>query len=74
MKKVMLALALSTLAATCALAEDNRDQAFGKHDMGPSPDWNLDRNNTGSATQGMATRKPAERGMVKHSKKADSKE
>jgi hypothetical protein len=74
MKKVLLGLALSMLAATCALAQDNRDQAFGKHDMGPSPDWNMDRNNTGSGTQGMATRKPAERGMVKHSKKADRKE
>ena len=71
MKKLILAVALSTFVAGGALAEDNRDQAFGKHDMGPSPDSNMDRNATPtSTTQGMAPSR-SERGTVKHSKKVD---
>lgn len=71
MKRLFLAVALTTLIAGGALAEDNRDQAFGKHDMGASPDGNMDRNTTTNGTQGMATPKSAERGTVKHSKKTD---
>jgi hypothetical protein len=71
MKRLLLAIALSTLVSAGAFAEDNRDQAFGKHDMGPSPDSNRDRNNTTSGTQGMVTRRSAEPGTVKHSRKTD---
>ena len=72
MRELILAVALSTLVAGGALAEDNRDQAFGKHDMGPSPDGNMDRNTTPTgSTQGMAASKPTERGTLKHSKKVD---
>ena len=72
MRRIVLAIALSTLVAGGALAEDNRDQAFGKHDMGPSPDGNMDRNTTPTgSTQGMATSRSTERSTVKHSKKVD---
>lgn len=72
MRRIVLAVALTTLVAGGALAEDNRDQAFGKHDMGPSPDSNIDRNTTPTgSTQGMATSRSTGRGTVKHSKKAD---
>lgn len=72
MRRIVLAVALSTLIAGGALAEDNRDQAFGKHDMGPSPDSNMDRNTTPTGgTRGMATSRSTERGTVKHSKKVD---
>jgi hypothetical protein len=36
MKKLFLAAAFTAVFAAGALAEDNRDQAFGKHDMGPA--------------------------------------
>ena len=72
MRKLILAVALSTLVAGGAFAEDNRDQAFGKHDMGQSPDGNMDRNTTPTGTtQGMATSRSTERGTPKHSKKVD---
>jgi hypothetical protein len=73
MKKIILAVALSTFVAGGALAEDNRDQAFGKHDMGPSPDSNMDRNTTPTgSTRGMATTlRATERSTIRHSKKAD---
>jgi hypothetical protein len=43
MKKLILAAILSTVFAAGALAEDNRDQAYGKHDMGASPDSSMNR-------------------------------
>jgi hypothetical protein len=47
MKKLILAAALSCVfAAGGALAEDNRDQAYGKHDMGASPDSSMNRPNS----------------------------
>jgi hypothetical protein len=46
MKKLILAAVLSTVFAAGALAEDNRDQAYGKHDMGASPDSNMNRPNS----------------------------
>ena len=52
MKKIVLAAAFSTLFALGALAEDNRDQAFGKHDMGPSTD-NMNKPNSATDTQDM---------------------
>jgi hypothetical protein len=71
MKRLFLAAVLSTLVSAGALAEDNRDQAFGKHDMGPSPDSNIDRNNTATGTQGMAIHRSASSKTARHSKKAD---
>jgi hypothetical protein len=71
MKKLLLATALSTLFAAGALAEDNRDQAYGKHDMGASPDSSTNKPNSATGTQGMATRKSAANGAAKHSKKVD---
>jgi hypothetical protein len=50
MKKLILAAVLSTVFAAGALAEDNRDQAFGKHDMGPSPDSSMNRPNSATGT------------------------
>lgn len=50
MKKLILAAVLSTVFAAGALAEDNRDQAFGKHDMGPSPNSNMNRPNSATGT------------------------
>ena len=41
MKKLLLAAALATVFVASALAEDSRDQAYGKHDMGPSPDSSM---------------------------------
>jgi hypothetical protein len=54
MKKLIWAAVLSTVFATGAFAEDDRDQAFGKHDMGPSPDSGVNRPNsaTGTADEG----------------------
>jgi hypothetical protein len=46
MKKLTLAAILSTVFAAGALAEDNRDQAYGKHDMGASPDSSMNRPNS----------------------------
>jgi hypothetical protein len=57
MKKLLLAAALSCLFAATASAQtsDNtRDQAYGKHDMGPSTP-SMDKPNSATATQGMAT-------------------
>ena len=70
MKKIFLAAAFSTLFALSALAEDNRDQAFGKHDMGPSTD-NMNKPNSATATQGIATGKSGTSGTTKHSKKPE---
>jgi hypothetical protein len=70
MKKLLLAAALSTVFAAGALAEDNRDQAFGKHDMGPSTD-SMNKPNSATGTQGMATSKSGTSGATKHSKKLD---
>jgi hypothetical protein len=50
MKKLILAAVLSTAFAAGALAEDNRDQAFGKHDMGPSPDSSMNRPDSATGT------------------------
>jgi hypothetical protein len=47
MKKLILAAALSCVfVASGALAEDDRDQAYGKHDMGASPDSSMNRPST----------------------------
>jgi hypothetical protein len=56
MKKLLLAAAFSMVFTAGALAEDNRDQAFGKHDMGPSND-SMNKPNSATGTQGMATSK-----------------
>jgi hypothetical protein len=71
MKKLFLAAALSTLFAAGAFAEDSRDQAYGKHDMGASPDSSMTRPNSASGTQGMATSRSVTNGTTKHSKKLD---
>jgi opacity protein-like surface antigen len=71
MKKFLLAAALSALFAAGALAEDSRDQAYGKHDMGASPDSNMNRPNSATGTQGMATSKSGTRGVPKRSKQVD---
>ena len=65
MKKLLLAVALSTVFAAGALAEDNRDQAFGKHDMGPSTD-SMNKPNSATVTQGMATSKSGKSGATQH--------
>jgi hypothetical protein len=47
MKKLILAAALSCVfVASGAVAEDDRDQAFGKHDMGSTPDNSTNRPNS----------------------------
>ena len=46
MKKFILAAVLSTVFAAGAFAEDSRDQAYGKHDMGASPDSSMNRPNS----------------------------
>ena len=71
MKKLILAAALSCVFfASGALAEDDRDQAYGKHDMGPSPDSSMSKTNSASTgTQGMTTSKT--RVAPKHSKQVE---
>jgi hypothetical protein len=73
MKKLFLAAAFTAVFAAGALAEDNRDQAFGKHDMGPGHGNNtMNRPNSASGTTtGMATSKSATSKAIKHSKKMD---
>jgi len=70
MKKFLLLAVLSTFAASTAFAEDSRDQAYGKHDMGSSPAGNMDRNTepTGGM-QSMTTTRSTARGVARHSKK-----
>jgi hypothetical protein len=47
MKKLILAATLSCVfVASGAVAEDDRDQAYGKHDMGASPDSSMSRPST----------------------------
>jgi hypothetical protein len=70
MKTLLLAAALSMLVATAVFAEDDRDQAYGKHDMGASPDTSTNRPNSATATQGMGPGKSASK-STKHSKKLD---
>ena len=70
MKKILLAAALATVFAFGAFAEDNRDQAFGKHDMGPSTE-SMNKPNSASGTQGMAAGKSGISGTAKHSKKLE---
>lgn len=70
MKKIFLVVAFSTLSGLGALAEDNRDQAFGKHDMGPSTD-SMNKPNSAPGTQGMAPSKSGTSGTAKHSKKLE---
>jgi hypothetical protein len=50
MKKLILVAALVSVFAASALAEDDSDQAFGKHDMGPSPDSSMNRPNSATGT------------------------
>jgi opacity protein-like surface antigen len=70
MKKLLLAAAFATVFAASALAEDSRDQAYGKHDMGPSPDSSMSKTNSASTgTQGMTTSKT--RVAPKHSKQVE---
>jgi hypothetical protein len=73
MKKFFLAAAFTAVFAAGALAEDNRDQAFGKHDMGPGHGNNtMNRPHSASGTTtGMATTKSATSRATKHSKKMD---
>jgi hypothetical protein len=71
MKKLVLAAVLSSLFAAGALAEDNRDQAYGKHDMGASPDSSMNRPNSATGTQGMASGRSSTSGSTRHSKKLD---
>jgi hypothetical protein len=72
MKKLVLAAALTALFVTGAVAADDRDQAFGKHDMGASPDSNMNRPNSATGTSGMATTKSGTVGKTtKRSKKID---
>jgi hypothetical protein len=70
MKKFLFAAAISAVFAGGALAEDNRDQAFGKHDMGPSAD-SMNKPNSATGTQGMAPGKSVTGGTAKHSKKLE---
>jgi hypothetical protein len=70
MKRLLLAAAISAVFAGGALAEDNRDQAFGKHDMGPSPD-SMNKPNSATGTQGTAPSKSVTTGTAKHSKKPE---
>jgi hypothetical protein len=72
MKKLLLAAALSTLFAAGAFAEDSRDQAYGKHDMGASPDSSVNRPNSATGTQGMAGSKSSNNGTARRSKKLDN--
>jgi hypothetical protein len=67
MKTILLVATFSTVFALGALAEDNRDQAFGKHDMGPSTN-SMNKPNSATGTQGMATGKARTSGTAKHSK------
>jgi hypothetical protein len=70
MKKLLLAAALSMVFVTSALAEDTRDQAYGKHDMGASPDSSMSKPNSASiGTQGMTTSKT--RVVPKHPKQVN---
>ena len=70
MKKLLLAAALSTVFVVSAFAEDTRDQAYGKHDMGPSPDSSMSKTNSASTgTQGMTTSKT--RVAQKHPKQVE---
>ena len=69
MKKILFAAAISAVFAGDALAEDNRDQAFGKHDMGPSPDSNINKANAATGTRGMANGQSGTTEAIKRSKK-----
>jgi hypothetical protein len=71
MKKLLLVSAIFSVLAGSALAEDNRDQAFGKHDMGPSPDSSMNKSNSATGTQGMASSKSGTTEATKRSKKLD---
>jgi hypothetical protein len=72
MKIFLLATVLSALCITAAHAEDDRDQAYGKHDMGASPGSSMNRPNSATGTQGMVTtRKSPASAAAKHSKKMD---
>ena len=68
MKTFIFAAILSTILAAGAIAEDNRDQAFGKHDMGPSTD-SMHKSTTAAGTSGMASGKSSV--TAKHTKKSD---
>jgi hypothetical protein len=70
MKKFLLAMALSAVVAGPALAEDTRDQAYGKHDMGPSTE-SMSKPNSATGTTGMASSKSGMSGTTKRSKKLD---
>ena len=71
MKVFLLAAAFSTAVAAAALAEDNRDQAFGKHDMGPTTDSMHKSLSSSGTTQGVATGRPAAGVKTRHTKKSD---
>ena len=71
MKKLLLAAVLSTIFAAAAIAEDNRDQAMGKHDMGPSPDSSMYKPDSATRTQGMASGKSGTSGTTKRPKSLD---
>ena len=70
MKKLLLAAAMSSLFAATATgqtSDNTRDQAYGKHDMGPSTP-SMDKPNSATTTQGMAS---GSRTTTKRSKKLD---
>jgi outer membrane murein-binding lipoprotein Lpp len=70
MKTFLFAVVFSTILAAGAIAEDNRDQAFGKHDMGPSTD-SMHKSTTAAGTQGMAHGKSNANGTAKRAKSLD---
>jgi opacity protein-like surface antigen len=70
MKKLFMAATLSIAFVTAAAAEDTRDQAFGKHDMGPSTP-SMNKPNSATGTQGMAGGSSGMHKTTKHSKNLD---
>jgi hypothetical protein len=73
MKKLLMAAALSTVFAAAATAQNSgntRDQAYGKHDMGPNTPG-MNKPNSATATQGMAGGRSGMSRTTKRSKRLD---
>ena len=70
MQKLLIAATLSLAFITAATAENTRDQAFGKHDMGPSTP-SMNKPNSATGTQGMARGSSTMHKTTKHTKDMD---
>ena len=77
MKQLLLAVSISTLFAasfaTAAFAEDDRDQAAGKHDMGPSPNSGANDFHSATDSKGAAPFKKSNSGAIKEQPKEQTR-